>query len=567
LEIGPADLSLSREEASSLVRAAELALAEDEVAELHRRTEGWPVGLYLAALYLREGGSLPGAAASFDGADRFINDYIESEFLARISRREREFLTRTAVLSRVCGPLCEAVLQRPGSAATLAHLAGSNLLLVPLDRRGEWYRYHNLFRDMLLAELRRHEPELIPVLQRRAADWCLHNGLPEAALEYSMAAGDADAAADLVEELWNPAYSRGLITTRQQWIQWLDNRGGVRGHPMVAVQAAFLAAEIGQPAEADRWADAVDQWQYHDLAQPPHRAAEAWAAALRAHMCRRGVERMRADADEFARRIATDQAMMVRAPFAVLQARLLQGIARVLCGDPDGGEAFLDQAISTEDAGVPDLRARALCQRSLLAMTRHQWSQAEDLADQAGSVLGQARIEASYAIPLVCAVQARVAARRGDAAAAQEQLVRAQRPRHLLTYAYPDIAVQARIELARVYHALADLAGARTLMKEIDELLRRRPGLGTLVGEARALRTQLSKQRSPDVPGASALTAAELRVLPLLSTHLSFAELGRELFLSPNTVKTQAISIYRKLGATPRSQAVARARELGLLDS
>jgi LuxR family maltose regulon positive regulatory protein len=128
------------------------------------------------------------------------------------------------------------------------------------------------------------------------------------------------------------------------------------------------------------------------------------------------------------------------------------------------------------------------------------------------------------------------------------------------------MAVQARIELIRVHLALADLAGARTLMQEIDELLKRRPELGTLVGEARALRDRLSKERGSSVPGASALTAAELRLLPLLSTHLSFPEIAHELFLSPQTIKSRMKSIYRKLEFTSRNQAVSRARELGLLE-
>ena len=102
-------------------------------------------------------------------------------------------------------------------------------------------------------------------------------------------------------------------------------------------------------------------------------------------------------------------------------------------------------------------------------------------------------------------------------------------------------------------------------MREIDELLRRRPGMGTLAGQAQALRAQLSKQRGPSLPGESALTAAELRLLPLLSTHLSFPEIAAELVLSRNTIKSEANSIYRKLGASTRSQAVAQARELGLL--
>src|SRR5215468_813642 len=140
LEIGAGDLSLTAGEAASLLAAAEVVLDEAGVAELHRRTEGWAAGLYLAALYLREGGSLPGAAASFGGDDRFVSEYVESEFLARISARQRAFLTRTAVLERMSGPLCEAVLDQPEAAATLAELARSNLLLVPLDRRGQWYR-------------------------------------------------------------------------------------------------------------------------------------------------------------------------------------------------------------------------------------------------------------------------------------------------------------------------------------------------------------------------------------------------------------------------------------------
>jgi LuxR family maltose regulon positive regulatory protein len=136
LEIGPDDLSLTRGEASSLLHDAGVALSEDDVAELHQRTEGWPVGPYLAALYLREGGLLRNAPISFSGDDRFVSEYMESEFLARISDQQRAFLTQTAVLEPMAGPLCDAVLDMPGSAATLADLARSNMLLVPLDRRG-----------------------------------------------------------------------------------------------------------------------------------------------------------------------------------------------------------------------------------------------------------------------------------------------------------------------------------------------------------------------------------------------------------------------------------------------
>ncbi len=560
LEIGPGDLMLSREEAASLLRSAEVALGEDDVAALHQRTEGWPVGLYLAALYLREGGPLGTAAVSFGGADRLVSEYMESEFLARISRRHRVFLTRTAVLGRICGPLCGAVLELPGSAATLADLVQSNLLLVPLDRRGQWYRYHHLFRDMLLAELERLEPELMPVLRRRAAGWCLRNELPEEALEYSIAAGDVDMAAGLVEKLAIPTRRQGRVTTLQRWFGWLDDRDGIEGHPMVAVMAALIYAWMGRPVEAERWADAVDRWQYGEAARPDDPSTEAWAALTRALLCRRGVSQMLADADEAARGFAAE-GIVTSGP------ALLQGIARVLSGDLDDGDALLKDAVSLgEKTGAHEIIAQALSERSMVAMARGDWSQAEVLAGQARTALRQAGIGESYVTPLVCAAQARAALHQGDVAAARREVVRAQRVRPLLSHATPHVAVQARIELIRVHLALADVAGARTLMREIDELLKRRPDLGILVGEARALRTRLSAEHAPSVPGASSLTGAELRVLPMLATHLSFPEIGADLFLSPHTVKSQAMSIYRKLGASSRSQAVARSQQLGLLE-
>ena len=435
LEIGPDDLSLTCDEASSLLRNVDLTLAEDDVAELHERTEGWPAGLYLAALYLREGGSFASASFSFGGDDRLVSDYLESEFLSRISRRQRVFLTRTAVLERMCGPLCESVLDVAGSAAILAELAGSNVLLVPLDRRGEWYRYHHLFRDMLLAELHRREPGLMPVLRRRAARWCLDNGLPEEALEYSMAAGDVDGAARLVAQLAVPAYRKGRVTTIQRWFGWLEDHGGIGGHPMVAVLASLFSALTGRPVDAERWADAVDRWQYGDPARPGDPSAEAWAALLRTFLCRHGVEQMRADADEAVRRFAAGS-------FVTPAPALMQGIARILCGDLDGGDLSLEDAVSVgEKADAPDDLAVALCERSLVAMTRSQWDRAEVLADQAPTVLRQAGIEESFVTPLVSAVRARAAMHRGDVPAARRELVRAQ---HTATFADPRASLLRR---------------------------------------------------------------------------------------------------------------------------
>ena len=290
--------------------------------------------------------------------------------------------------------------------------------------------------------------------------------------------------------------------------------------------ASLLAAVVGRPAEAERWADVADRLLVRDAAQPCDPYTEAMTAASRALLCRQGIEQMRADADEAARKFA--EAGVVR-PIS----RLLQGLACVLSGDLDGDDAILEEAITTgQDVGVPDVLATILAERALIAMARDQWDLAEDFAGQAREVLRVVGSEDA----LVHAVLARVAWHRSDAAAARQALVAAQRVRPLLTYAQLHLAVQARIELARVRLALGDLAAARI------------------------------KEREPGAQGASSLTAAELRVLPLLATHLSFPEIGAELFLSPNTVKSQAISVYRKLGVSSRSQAVAKSRELALLE-
>jgi LuxR family maltose regulon positive regulatory protein len=560
-EIGPGDLALTLAEAASLLLEAGIILDPDEVAELHRRTEGWPAGLYLAAMTLREGGSLAEAAASFTGEHQLVREYMQSEFLARIPARQRVFLTRSAVLERMCGPLCEAVLDEPGAAASLTAIARSNLLLVPLDRRDQWYRYHQLFRDLLLAELRRAEPDLMPVLQHRAAGWCMHNGLPEEALEYSMAAGDVDTTAGLVTQLAPQARRESRAATVERWLRWLDERGAIGQQLMLAVLAGVMSALAGRAAEAERWADVADRWRDVEAPRPEDPAAEAWADVLRALLCRGGVGQMRADADEAVRRF-------VAAGIAVLPiAMLMQGIVRVLSGDLDDGDTVLADAVSSaEDVGSHEAAAAALCERSLVAIARGEWTAAGALAGQARSMLLRAGLEETFVMPLACAVHARIALHQGDIPAARRELVSAQRLRYQLTYALPHVAVQARLELAHACIMLTDLTGARTLMHEINELLRQRPGLGTLPRQAQELQAQLSRLRGPGRPGASALTAAELRLLPMLATYLSLREIADQVSLSRATIKAQATSIYRKLGASSRSQAVMRARDLGLLD-
>jgi LuxR family maltose regulon positive regulatory protein len=561
LEIGTSDLSLTAEEASALLRNAGLTLGEEEVAELHQRTEGWPAGLYLAALYLREGGPLASAAVSFGGDDRLVSEYMESEFLARISRRQRLFLTRTAVLERMCGPLCDAVLEQAGSATVLADLERSNLLLVPLDRRKEWYRYHHLFRDMLLAELHRLEPELMPVLYRRAAQWYEHNGVPGEALGYWMKAGDVEATARLTAELTLPTYMRGRAATVEWWFGWLEDHGAMENHPAVAAPAAMIPAMTGKPADAERRARVAERAAAVASRPDGSSSSEPWLALLRALLCRHGVDQMRADAEVAAKTMANGS-------FWRAAALLFLGMAHLMAGDPDQADAvFEDQVAEARAAGGTIGACVALSERSLLAIARGAWDLGEWHLFEARAVARESNVEDYPAVTIMHAAAARMALHQADRPCAGAELTRAQRLRPALTYAVPHLAVQARTELAKVHLALADLAGARTLMREVDEILLRRPGLGAFARQAEDLRAELSHARGSSALGASALTAAELRLLPMLATHLSFPEIAAEMFLSRNTVKSHANSIYRKLGTSSRSQAVSRLRDLGLLEA
>ena len=561
VELGAADLAMDEREGRALLEGAGIGLSDPEVTELIGRTEGWPVGLYLAALARKAGG--PGRAGfAFTGDDRLMADYLGSELLGHLPEELVRFLTRTAVLDRMCGPLCDAVLDTTGSGRVLAKLEDSNLLVVPLDRRREWYRYHQLFRELLLAELKRREPELAGALYSRAALWCEANGAPEAAIDYAQAAGDPDRTARLVAALVQPAYAAGRVDTARRWLAWFESQGLMERYPPVAVLGAWMQALIGRPTAAERWASAAEHPQAApdaDQQTPPDGSTMAsHLAMLRGLLCRDGVGRMRADARA---------ALAGLSPASTWRptALLLAGVAALLDGQADEADVVLTEAVEAAmDSKAMPAAATALAERCLLAMRRNDWAAAQALAEPAVGIVAAGHLEDYIMSALVHAVAARAALHRGAPLAAREHLARAARLRPLLTYAIPHLAVQTLLELGRAYIAMNDAAGARVVLRQARDVLRLRPDLGSLPAEAEELRSSLDLARQGS-PGASSLTTAELRLLPLLATHLSLAEIGQRLFVSKHTVKTQAISIYRKLGASSRSQAVQRLQEIGLL--
>jgi LuxR family transcriptional regulator, maltose regulon positive regulatory protein len=556
VELGVEELAMDDQEAHALLQGAGVGLDDAAVNELLGRTEGWPVGLYLAALAHKAGGSRGRAWAGFTGDDRFVADYLWSELLGQLPPERVAFLTRTAVLDRMYGPLCDAVMDSTGSGAVLAWLEESNLLLVPLDRQRRWYRYHHLFQELLRAELERREPELVPELHARAAEWCEANGLPETAIDHAQAAGDTDRVARLVWRLALPVYGAGRVDTARRWFGWFEDQGLLGRYRSVAVLGAWLQALVGEPVAAERWADAAEHGPVAETL-PDGSTGQSFLALLRALLCRDGVDRMRAD---------TQAALAELDPGSQWRptAQLLEGICYLLAGQADRADVILAHAaeVGTE-SGAPPAVAIALAERSVVAMHQQDWMMAATLAEQAQGVVRAGQLDGYVASALVHAVAARVAVHQGDLARAQQHLARATRLRPLLTYALPYFAVQTLLELGRVCLAVDDATGARVVVQQAREILRRRPDLGILPGQAEELWSKLDISRGRAV-GVSALTTAELRLLPLLPTHLTFREIGQRLYVSPHTVKTQALSVYRKLGVSSRSQAVQRAQQLGL---
>ena len=560
LEVGPKDLTMNDRETAEILADMGLDVPSPTVSALTRATEGWPVGVYLAALSWREGADDPLVAAKFSGDDHFMMEYFWSEFLSELSAEDVHFLEETAVLDRMSGPLCDAVLEREGSAEVLRSLESEDLLLSPLDRGREWFRYHGLFREALLNRLQHRNPELVLDVQRRASDWCHENDLLEESIGYAIAAGDAERVARRLTHIASPMWAAGRAVTVERWFEWLDAHGSPDPYAPAAVQWAWIRALTGHPADAERWADAAERASFDETLPDGSPSIASWLALLRSLLCRDGIDQMAIDARTALEGLSNGSQLRATAV-------LLLGISQSLAGDAEAADASMEDAAELGDRyGAAPTVSAALAERSVLAMERGDWGDARTYAHEARKVVEDGGLQDYMTSILTYATAARVALHEGDVAQAKRDLARAHRLRPLTSRAAPHLAVQASLELARAHLTLADPAAARLLLREVGDLLRRRPDLGVLTQETEELRIQL-RAVSGGTPGASTLTTAELKLLPFLPTYFSFRQIGEQMHLSPHTVKTQAISVYRKLGVTSRGEAIERAIALGLLDA
>jgi LuxR family maltose regulon positive regulatory protein len=554
LELGPYELALSRREAELLLRAARLELEDDEINELVERTEGWAAGLYLTALAARAESDDQPDVRSVTGADRYLADYFRSEYLSRLAPERLTFLRRSSVLETMSGPLCDAVLERSGSALALASLEQESLFVVPLDRHRGAYRYHHLFRDLLQQELEEREPELVPTLNQRAADWFEAQGDEEAVLDYSHAAGNEASAARILSSIAMPVSASGRVASVESWLDRFDDEA-LQRHPEVAVEGSRIHALRGRPDEAEAWLAAAERGV--PAKNGKGAVTRACMDVVRAAMCAEGPESMLKRTTSALRKLPDDHPWR---PWALV----VNGTAHVLLGEDELADQVF--AVAATGSTQPESHALALSERSLLAAGRDD-ERAEALALEAQRLIEERELDAYPTAALDLAATARALLRHGRWDEARRQLTVTQRLTPFLTHAIPWLSVQVRLELAHAYVTLRDRNAAHVLVDEARAILVLRPALGVLAEQVDQLETEIEAMPEAAGGGTSGLTRAELRLLPLLSTHLSFREIGERLFVSRNTIKTQAISVYRKLGVSSRSDAIARASELGLVDA
>jgi LuxR family transcriptional regulator, maltose regulon positive regulatory protein len=554
-ELRTRELAMTRAEAGVLL--AGLGLRSPDIDVLVERTEGWPAGLYLAALSLREQPDRGHALARFSGDDRFVADYVRDELLAELPGDRLRFLRRTSVLEDLSGPLCDAVLARPGSGGTLRDLARSNLLLVPLDRTDGRYRYHGLFAEMLRGELRRLEPEYESQAHRRASAWHATHGDVERAIHHATAANDVGSAGEL---LWRVA-PECVMTDRhaavRRWLERFTN-DQIATEPRLALAAATSAFAAGDRDRVEHWCAAAERG-LRARAESPARGDEAAVAVLRAFVGQGGPAVMAADAAEIAERIGDTM------PWRGICC-LMRGVAEHLTGDAGAARAHLEDGARRAAVAAPVVQVLCLAQLGVAALDDGDAGTAEVSIARARRQVERLSLEEHPLCAQVLAASALDRAQRGRVDDARRDLGHGAGLLAVLTDVAPWYDAETRLLLARAALRLGDVVGARTLLAEAARIVPQTaaPVLGAWLEEGWARADSFS---AAAILGPSSLTTAELRVLRLLPTHLSFREVAASLHVSANTIKTHAHAVYRKLDASSRTEAVANARQVGLLDA
>ena len=558
VEIRQRELHFTSADTAALVHAvAGIQLTEPDLADLVARTEGWPTGVYLAALSLR-GHPSPGAfVRQFAGENRFVVDFLAEEVLNRQPDEIKQFLARTSILARFCAPLCEAVTGSAGSAGIIETLDRENLFLVPLDDNRQWYRYHHLFAQLLRSQLARTEPAVAAALHERASAWHRRSGSIEEAVHHALEADDVGGAVDLIARDWYAYADAGRTATVRGLMRSLgDDR--MAGRPVAAHCAAWIAAMSGDQESVLRWLPVAEAGHHTGRLPDGMRSLSSSAALLRGTCGFDGLRVMRESAAT-AVELESDPA----SPWYAM-ARSALGFSLYLSGEPEAAAVPLEEAAQSQ-ASYPMTRVFSLSVLSLVEVELGRLPKAQEAADAARLLAVRDGLDEAPQSSIAYTAAGAVHAAYGQLEAARSDLEHALRTRQNLSGISPWHTFEPTIWLARVLLAAGDRAGAAGLADQARKVL---TDLPDGVGAQRARLAELDLRIAGPMrvlPLAVPLSEREVAVLRLLRGSLSLREIGLELYVSPNTIKTHTQAIYRKLGVSTRHDAVAQGRQAGIL--
>jgi LuxR family transcriptional regulator, maltose regulon positive regulatory protein len=563
-EIRAAELAFGDAEADGLLNGSlALGLAPGDVELLQMRTEGWAAGLQLAGLSLQAQADRHAFVQAFAGDERQIGDYLH-EVLDDQPDAVRDFLLHTSILERMCAPLCDAITGRDDAAEQLAAAEQANLFLVPLDTQRQWYRYHHLFRDLLRNELTRVSPQLVPELHRRAHVWHLDHRLVDEAIGHATKAGDFAEAGELIARHWRPFSSLGQGETVARWIDELP-RQAVLADARLCLARGWTALDYFGPLEdVDRWRVAAEQAPlpgqlYDDV--PSIAANAALLEAVHANVAGdvgTGIEA--------GRRSLSLNHDDTTPSFGSASGVL--GMCLYDAGRYAEAARSLDEAIRVlrDESWITPLVIYLGCLAAAHA-DLGDVDRAERAAAEAEQIVDERQLHEAPWVARTRLARGKLLQLRGELTAAEAAFLRAvvlaRRAGRRLELAH------ALLLLARLKRRRGEHVAGRELTREARAVIESCPDPGVLRELLRQTELSLQLARTPSdapvLPVDLELSERELTVLKLLASELSQREIGSELYISLNTVKGHARSIFRKLGVATRADAVARGRELGLI--
>ena len=550
-------LLLTPAESAAVLQAMGVEGNGADLAETAARAEGWAVAVYLAGVAKLAATETDALEVGFAGDDSALARYLRDEVLRSLDDNRRDFLLRTSIIDELEPALCDAVLARDDSATVLRELADEHLFVRMTDGRGGQYKVHHLLREMLRAEVKQEEPVLTPQLHRRASEWYARNSDPAASVEHALATADDVYVDSMVWAAFIPFLGGGLSDTVRSWLDAFSYEEKCRRPALVAV-AAWLALTVGDMATVRVWVSVAATFDEH-VSLPDGTPAIAVASLLRSLVAADGVATMGADARASREGIPPTSAMWS-------MVLLLEGQADRLVGDTDRAVRTLEEGAALGLLVNPAANSHCASGLAHVAAERGDWEAAAVLVDGCLEVIDRFGLDARAAQAGPLAFAALVRARAGHLDEARRLAKQAAFLGGMMVGLGPWLAVESRVDLARTALVLGDPAQARSLADEARALSSQVADAPVLLAQLDALDQVLDAQTMPLGLHASAMTPAELRVLRYLPTHLTFGAIADELYVSRNTVKTQAIAIYRKLGVSSRDAAVAEARRLQLLD-